>query len=587
MIENKSIEELKSRIDLAELISYYIEVKRQGSSYVCLCPFHDDNSPSMHINVEKGFYHCFACKAGGDGIRFVMEYEKLGFSEAVEKIASIFNFTLNYTSKNNNFNKNDKLILPLLNSFYKEVLKSKEIALNYLYERGLEKADIRRFELGFAPNSNESLRLLLNEKIDCKDALKVGALKLKNNNFYASFINRITFPIYDQKDLLVGFGGRTLDKNNPAKYVNSPSTNLFDKSRLFYALNLAKEEAIKSGWLMICEGYMDVIAFHKMGFTNTVAVLGTALTSKHLPLIKRLDVKVVLCFDSDEAGVRAAFKSARLLSLHKIEGSVISLKGGKDAAQLLQEKRFEEVNIALREKEDLCRFYARTLILQKNPKSTFEKEKCLEELREYAFGLPAIVARELEGFCASLLGVLKKDVGFVKGESDNKTLNNYQSFEQYTLKDVTQLELLKYIYDKQNKEYFEYFLSSKAFWHQSLLKAIYLGKGVDDENIRKMLFANINDYKDLPSFIDGCVRLNLNYLEELRNNKEISLKDSFVLNILDLINKNFALFKSSFTDLASFANGYKALINDLKSLQSKDDAKAYLNDVLAWLNGLS
>lgn len=233
MIEQTSIEQLLQKTDIVDIIAHYVEVKKQGSSYVCVCPFHDDKNPSMHINSIKGFYHCFACKAGGNVFKFVMDYEKLNFVEAVEKVASWSNFSLTYTSQKQENKKSITHILPILNAFYKQNLSKNKDALAYLYKRGLNDEDIRTFELGFAPSSNETLRLLKNENISEDEALEAGAIKQNENGIYASFINRITFSIYDHKNLLIGFGGRTLDEANMAKYVNSPQSKLFDKSRIF------------------------------------------------------------------------------------------------------------------------------------------------------------------------------------------------------------------------------------------------------------------------------------------------------------------------------------------------------------------
>ena len=213
IIEAKSIEDLRQRADIVSVIEHYVEVKKSGSAFVCVCPFHDDKNPSMSINAQKGFYHCFACKAGGDVFKFVQDYERVGFGEAVERVASLCNFTLNYTSQKQEINKAIYEILPLLNAFYKQNLSKHKEALQYLYNRALSDDDVRKFELGYAPSSAETLRLLKNEKIELKNAAECGAVKFseEQKDYYASFINRISFPIYDHKGLLVGFGGRTLD----------------------------------------------------------------------------------------------------------------------------------------------------------------------------------------------------------------------------------------------------------------------------------------------------------------------------------------------------------------------------------------
>ena len=313
MIKRSSIDNLAASIDISDLISSYVPLKKNGvHSYVGLCPFHDDRSPSMHVSSDKGLYHCFACGAGGNIFKFIMEIENIDFASAVEKIADMYNISLEY-SKNDNTKdyKSAANVLNELNASYKLALFSQDgaRALKYLKERGINDAMIERFELGWAGSSAKSIACLQNANIAPSLALKAGAIKQNQKGYYASFIERISFPIYNHIGTLVGFGGRTIS-GHLAKYVNSPQSEIFDKSRILYGYDKAKNEIFKRKEMIICEGYMDCIMLHLAGFTNAVAVLGTALTPKHLPLIKKENIKVILSFDSDTAGENAAFKSA-------------------------------------------------------------------------------------------------------------------------------------------------------------------------------------------------------------------------------------------------------------------------------------
>ena len=290
MITQKSIEELKNRIDIVDIISRYISVKKSGRNYVCVCPFHDDVNPSMNINTQDNFYHCFACKAGGDAITFVMEYEKISYPEAIEKIAAMINFTLEYDNVKSEF-KVDNKILQIANAYFQASLYENEAALKYLYSRGFDDELIRYFGIGWAGSSEKFMRVLQNEEISLDEALNVGIIKRNENGVYASFIERITFPIKNHVSNLIGFGGRTIS-NHPAKYVNSPQSAVFDKSRVFYAYDLAKPNAIKKKSIIITEGYMDTIMLHKAGIDNAIAVLGTALTT--LLLSNQIDCNVVI-----------------------------------------------------------------------------------------------------------------------------------------------------------------------------------------------------------------------------------------------------------------------------------------------------
>lgn len=526
MITKESIESLSQRVDIVDVISQYIEVRKQGSSYVSICPFHNDRNPSMHINPQKGFYHCFACKAGGDVFKFVMDYEKLGFNDAVERVAKFCNFTLTYTQEKKDKGANLKHILPLLNAFYKQNLSKHRESLEYLYQRGLNDEDITRFELGFAPSSNQTLRLLQNENIPLDEALKAGAIKedKDKNEFYASFIHRITFPIYDHRGLLVGFGGRTLDSNHMAKYVNSPQSALFDKGRIFYAFHLAKESIAKKKEMIICEGYMDAIAFHKAGLSNAVAVLGTALGENHLPLIKRYEAKVILCFDSDEAGLKAAMRSAFLLSIHKIDGKVVILEGSKDPAELVASHQEKVLIHKLQKSVELGEFYIRMLL--KDPlNSALDKQKALENVQKYTHLLEPLVASSYVGLVSRLLGV---DENLIKltGKSSLKASfvpNSRISRERVYIAEFGLLDFLKD--SAEARELFVQISDAVCFEHKELLSKILKGLGREDSDIREFELYNIRGVKDMGEFLLGIVKVNLAFLNRIKiENPSLALK---------------------------------------------------------------
>ncbi|EDP0303469.1 DNA primase, partial [Campylobacter jejuni] len=543
MITKESIENLSQRLNIVDIIENYIEVKKQGSSFVCICPFHADKNPSMHINPIKGFYHCFACKAGGDAFKFVMDYEKLSFTDAVEKVASLSNFTLSYTKEKQENKKELKSILPSLNAYFKDNLKHHKEVLTYLYQRALNDKDIAKFELGFAGASEDSIRLLQNQKIPLEDAMSVGALKKdENNEFYASFIWRVTFPIYDHKDLLVGFGGRTLNPNVPAKYVNSPQNILFDKSRIFYAFNIAKENIAKKKEIIVCEGYMDAIAFHKAGFNNAVAVLGTALTEHHLPLIRRYDAKVILCFDNDEAGLKAATRSAFLLSTNKIDGKVAILQGGKDPAELVAKNESTKLHNILDEGIELGEFYIRRLISTHSIISALDKQKALETIQKFTFNLEPLVANSYTSLVSNLLKVDEKFI--VLSQNSKKTIQtplisqNKYNFPKEKIH-IAELELIAFL--KQHPDIcndFKQISDSVCFKHKILLDKILEKKGYEDSDIREFESKNIRKNLNYSEFLLGICKVNLAFLNNVKiKNSTLALKKQ----LFTLIDKNLNL----------------------------------------------
>ncbi|ECQ6524956.1 DNA primase [Campylobacter jejuni] len=583
MITKESIENLSQRLNIVDIIENYIEVKKQGSSFVCICPFHADKNPSMHINPIKGFYHCFACKAGGDAFKFVMDYEKLSFADAVEKVASLSNFTLSYTKEKQENKKELKSILPSLNAYFKDNLKHHKEVLTYLYQRALNDKDIAKFELGFAGASEDSIRLLQNQKIPLEDAMSVGALKKdENNEFYASFIWRITFPIYDHKDLLVGFGGRTLNPNVPAKYVNSPQNILFDKSRIFYAFNIAKENIAKKKEIIVCEGYMDAIAFHKAGFNNAVAVLGTALTEHHLPLIRRYDAKVILCFDNDEAGLKAATRSAFLLSTNKIDGKVAILQGGKDPAELVAKNESTKLHNILDEGIELGEFYIRHLISTHSIISALDKQKALETIQKFTFNLEPLVANSYTSLVSNLLKVDEKFI--VLSQNSKKTIQtplisqNKYNFPKEKIH-IAELELIAFL--KQHPDIcndFKQISDSVCFKHKILLDKILEKKGYEDSDIREFESKNIRKNLNYSEFLLGICKVNLAFLNNVKiKNSTLALKKQ----LFTLIDKNLNLLIKNLNtaELNNFLKEYLSFLKYEKNEEILQQSFRNLNGI--------
>ncbi|MBZ7972993.1 DNA primase [Campylobacter molothri] len=585
MISKESIENLSQRLNIVDIIENYIEVKKQGSSFVCVCPFHADKNPSMHINVQKGFYHCFACKAGGDAFKFVMDYEKLSFYDAVEKVANLCNFTLNYTKEKNENKKDLKIILPKLNAYFKNNLSHHKEILDYLYSRKLDDKDIAKFELGFAKSSEESVRLLQNENISIEDALTVGVLKKdEKGEIYASFIWRITFPIYDQKNTLVGFGGRTINPNVMAKYVNSPQNIFFDKSRIFYAFHLAKDAINAKKEMIICEGYMDAIAFHKAGFNNAVAVLGTALTEYHLPLIRRYEAKVILCFDNDEAGLRAATRSAFLLSTHKIDGKVALLEGGKDPAELVANNQNAKLYNILEKGMELGEFYIRRIIADFTLDSALDKQKALESIQKYTFTLEPLVANSYVQLVSKLLGVEEKLVILTKKIKSYKNLNSISLKIPNTKTHIMELEILNFLKNNPNMhEFFKQISDSVCFKHKNLLEKILEKKGYEDVDIREFEEKNIHKKLNQNEFLFGICKINLaflNYIDTI--NSVLALKKQ----LFTLINKNFHILNKNLTqeECLHFLKEYLLLLKNEKDEIKLEQLFKSLNKIFSLKN---
>ena len=533
MISKNSIENLKNIVDIADVVGSYIPLKKSGANFVCVCPFHNDKHPSMSISPSKGIYHCFSCKAGGDAIKFVMEYEKLGYVEAIEKLASIYNVALEYASSKNEL-KTDKKILENLNLHYKTLLYKNPEALNYLKSRSITDAIIEKWELGWAAGSQNTLNLLQNENIEPKEALEVGAIKQNESGYYASFINRITFPIYNHLGRLVGFGGRTIS-DNPAKYINSPQSQIFDKSKIFYGYDKAKSEIYRSHSIVICEGYMDCIMLHAAGINNAVAVLGTALTQKHIPLIQRGDIKVTLSFDSDDAGINAAFKSARLLMEHQIDGKVVLISGGKDPAELVASGKDMELRDMLSGGVELGEFYITQLVKNLNPKTPIEIAKSLKAIQEFSFGLNPIVADAYVPLVSTLLRIdpgsfrlskttKRRDNSNLAKTQTNTQIQNLPVIEK---KDIAELSILKNML--KNPEYcqiVEQYYGVEIFKDKATYRAVVGSQSQNNEYIRELeLSQNLEEYKSVNELHNAIRPLAVGYYERLLKNKNLTIEE--------------------------------------------------------------
>ncbi|MEE3704608.1 DNA primase [Campylobacter sp. CX2-8023-23] len=526
MISKNSIENLKNIVDIVDVVGSYIPLKKSGANFVCVCPFHNDKHPSMSVSPSKGIYHCFSCKAGGDAIKFVMEYEKLGYAEAIEKLASIYNVSLEYTSSKNEPKVNKK-ILENLNLHYKTLLYKNPEAINYLKSRSISDAIIEKWELGWAAASQNTLNLLQNEGIEPNEALEVGAIKQNESGYYASFINRITFPIYNHLGNLVGFGGRTIS-DNPAKYINSPQSQIFDKSKIFYGYDKAKNEIYRSQSVVICEGYMDCIMLHAAGINNAVAVLGTALTQKHIPLIKRGDIKVTLSFDSDAAGVNAAFKSARLLMEHQIDGKVVLISGGKDPAELVASGKEMELKELLSGGVELGEFYITQLVKNLNPKTPLEISKALKAIQEFSFNLDPIVANSYKALVSTLLGIeissfkLSKNVSVSKAVNiPNKALNLGEK------RDIAELSILKnMLINPEYCQIVKQYYGIEIFKDKAAYRAVVGSQSQDNEHIRELeLQDNLEEYRSVNELHNAIRPLAVGYYERLLKSAKLTLEE--------------------------------------------------------------
>jgi len=440
MIAQDSIEALKARLDIVDVVGNYLELKKAGGNFKAPCPFHDEKSPSFVVSPQKQIYHCFGCGAGGDSVKFVMEYEKLNYPEALEKLAQTYNFTLTYTD--NKHNKPRSKVMDSLNQWYQSLLSKHRLALEYIHERGIYDSSVEKFGIGYAPDTNSTISYINSQMFNMNEAVEMGVVGYSEGRNFARFIERITFPIYSANGSLVGFGGRTIT-GHQAKYVNSPETPYFNKSRLLYAYHLAKQSLYKKNEIIITEGYLDVIMLHQAGFDNAVATLGTALTHEHLPLLRKGSPKVLMAYDGDNAGRAAALKASKLLSASGFNGGVIIFDGGLDPADMVKDARVEELANMFRSPKPFIEFVLDEILSLYDLRDPKAKESCMQEGVSYLKSLSPILQEEYKTYLASRLGGLGVSPSLVKISNSPSNANNAPLMQKNTHRDMWELSLVK------------------------------------------------------------------------------------------------------------------------------------------------
>jgi DNA primase len=370
LISKDQIEKIQNTADIVDIIGERIDVKRSGSNFKARCPFHDEKTPSFMISSSKQIFKCFGCGASGDSIKFVMMYDNLSYPDAIRHIASKYGIDIveTYSERTKDTSSDDqKEQLRVLNKnacdfFYESLLKeySKDGSqvIKYLNERKIDREFVDKFKLGFAPDDWNSLKLDA-RFIPYKDEILVEAgLRKKNEkgNVYDQFRNRLMFPVFDQLGNIVAFSGRTLDDEIPPKYLNSPETSLYKKNQVLYGLYQAMDTIRKTKEIILVEGNVDLITMHKFGFTNTVAICGTAFTENHALLIKRNADRIVVLLDGDEPGRKSALKTSEILISNGVLPSIVLLPEENDPDSFLYEKGSPELKTLIENPMNIIEF---------------------------------------------------------------------------------------------------------------------------------------------------------------------------------------------------------------------------------------
>lgn len=397
------IDEIRQRSDIISIISEYTALTKKGHSHTGLCPFHHEKTPSFSVSEDKQMYYCFGCGAGGNVITFVMQKENMTFPEALQFLAERAHIDLDAAEKmqgqNGGVNKK-ALHLEIYKKaarfyYYSLQLKENEQALDYFHKRGITSDVIKHFGLGYAPAEYNILyQNMKREGYEDEDLLETGLfLKSKKNGMlFDRFSDRVMFPIFNLNKKVIAFGGRILGEGQP-KYLNSPESLLFDKSRTLYGLHIARNE--KHPYYILVEGYMDVIAMHVAGFTQTVASLGTAFTDGHAKLLKRYTQQVVILYDNDGAGKKAALRAIPILRSNGINVKVLQLTDAKDPDEFLKKHGADEMKKLLDEAESHIWFRIKEIESTYHLELPDEKVKFLQEVAKLIGSLESSIEQSI------------------------------------------------------------------------------------------------------------------------------------------------------------------------------------------------
>lgn len=410
-ISAQFLDELTARCDIADVVGDYVSLQRKGNSLWGLCPFHGEKTPSFSVSPDRQTYHCFGCGKGGGSINFIMEIENLPFPDAVRHLAKRVGLEVPEEHGNADFQRKRERLLTLNREaarFFHETLSAPggTAGADYLYgKRKLAKSTVTRFGLGVAPDGWDGLITAMAEKGYDKGVLLEGGLvvKAQNGRIYDRFRNRVMFPIIDIRGDVIGFGGRVLDDGTP-KYLNSPDTPVYNKSRNLFALNIAKKS--KLGRIILTEGYMDTISLHQAGFDCAVASLGTSLTAEHAQLLARYTKETVIAYDGDGAGVSAAQRAIPILERTGLKVKVLQMTGAKDPDEFIKQYGPDAFKRLVEQSENHIEYRLEKVKRNFDLANDAQKVEYLKAAVEVIASLPGAVEREVYGArCAGEAGI--------------------------------------------------------------------------------------------------------------------------------------------------------------------------------------
>lgn len=562
MIDQSIVEDILKRADIVDVISSYINVIKKGRSYVAVCPFHDDKNPSMMISKEKQIFKCFVCGTGGNAITFIQKYENISFENAVKKLAELIGYKDERLNIKSTASKQEEANAPLyvtceeLTKFYMMTLLAKEgeEGKKYLTERFIDDDVIKQFRIGFCPNNPLiSIKYLQAKNCTLKDIETIGVAGHSNGQYVDKNAGRVVFPLTDINGKVVGYSARKINNSDEAKYVNSPETPLFQKGNIIYNYANAKKTARLDGYCYLLEGFMDVIALYRAGVKSAVALMGTALTMQQVNLLKRLNVEIRLCLDSDNPGQMATLKAIELFDKANVKYRIVRRSNGpKDADEILdkygKDNLIKWLNILIDKVQFAMNYFSRT-----NPLNTIDERKRF--ILDFLPFLKNVNSElELEEYIVNIAKITKFDRKVITNALEKYKKNNTREENANITLDIhPERKALKRLQLTERMFVYQMLYSKKAL-------EFYKDKDVPLSN---EIFSKIASY----------------IMEYYRNHENMTIND-LINSVAQSDDKERDVIVSSITEL-SFENRYPEcsndLLNELYSIIQTERAKEYDN----------
>jgi len=437
MIPKETIDKIFEAARIEEVVSGFVQLKKRGANFIGHCPFHDEKTPSFTVSASKGIYKCFGCGKGGNSVSFVMEHEHYSYPEALKYLAEKYSIEVaeKELTPEQNIRANDRdslyVISSFANKFFQQQLWEREegkiVGLSYYKERGFTKETIKKFQLGYSPKQKDALsKEAIKSSFQQKYLEDSGLSIIKNKSALDRFRERMMFPIHSFSGRVLGFGGRTLQKDNKAKYVNSPESLIYLKSKILYGIYFAKQHISKQNNCFIVEGYTDVISLHQAGVENVVSSSGTSLTSEQIKLINRFTKNITILFDGDAAGLKASFRSIDMILAEGMNVKVVLFPDGEDPDSFAQKCSQEElINYLEENQKDFITF--KTNILSKDTNE--DPAKRVEMIKDIASSIAQIpddIGRsEYIKECSRMLRVKELDLAKEVSAQKNKRISPF------------------------------------------------------------------------------------------------------------------------------------------------------------------